>query len=353
MADLLKSFATGWSFLLAWIFPSGIVVGAWAVLILPRAEDSGLVVPAGWDATTKGVVVAFVTVTVGFLLAALSTPLYRVLEGYLAWPTWLRRRRTRSHVARKQRLMAAAQALPEDSLEAALAHEKADRYPAADAQVAPTQLGNALRAMETYAQDRYTLDSQRLWSELTASAPPAAVDANSAARTEVDFFVAMFHLTVLFSLATEAIVLAAWRRTGHFDLGVTIAGGAVLALLWLWYRGAVIGVSFWRSSTQAMVNLGRVELARSLGLELPKALAAERDMWQRVTSFVYFSAADNTDDTMLDAYRTAPAGADPHDSAPPQPSRWRPAAIGAAGGAAVAYVAVAALGRLAPRRRGR
>ena len=52
-----------------------------------------------------------------------------------------------------------------------LLYERTARYPEQSGQFSPTAFGNAIRRLETYARDRYKLDSQLLWNHLTAAAP--------------------------------------------------------------------------------------------------------------------------------------------------------------------------------------
>jgi len=273
------------------------------LLILPRLSTIGLMVPASWDTATRGLVLGFSVLAVAFVLAALSIPLYRILEGYLFWPHWLRERRTTTQGKRKARLVKAAETLERESLQADLVWEKADKYPVQNQQLAPTRLGNAIRAMETFAGDRYGLDSQRFWSELVAAAPASLSDANAQARGQVDFFVAMFYLTILFGLATLAAFFRELSASpSTFDLTALVVGVAVLLLPWIWYEMAIISVSFWRSSSQAVANTGRVPLATQLGLVLPDTLDEEREMWERLASLLFYPAAETTPD-VLDSYR--------------------------------------------------
>jgi hypothetical protein len=55
----------------------------------------------------------------------------------------------------------------------------------------------------------------------------------------------------------------------------------------LWYEMAIISTSYWATTVQALVNLGRKKLANEMGLELPDSIEAERQMWWYLTSFVY------------------------------------------------------------------
>ena len=48
---------------------------------------------------------------------------------------------------------------------------------------------------------------------------------------------------------------------------------------------AIWGCGYWLNAVQAMVNVGRIPLAESLGFALPETLDQERVLWQlRLTS---------------------------------------------------------------------
>ena len=71
-------------------------------------------------------------------------------------------------------------------------------YPEASSDVLPTRLGNGHRAFERYGESRYGLDSQSLWYELLAVAPPTSRSEVDETRSPVDFFIsAMVHLAML------------------------------------------------------------------------------------------------------------------------------------------------------------
>src|SRR5262249_52427549 len=52
------------------------------------------------------------------------------------------------------------------------------------------------------------------------------------------------------------------------------------------YHLAIVSSSYWASTVQALVNVGRVKLAQQMGLEMPATVDAEREMWWLVTEFV-------------------------------------------------------------------
>src|SRR5262249_25439698 len=112
--------------------------------------------------------VAAISTSVGFVLNAVSTSLYRWLEGYNL-PRGLARRLAKRQQKRNRRLVQAAES--GRGWQRNLNQEELERYPIVDEQIVPTRLGNAFRAFETYGKTRFNLDSQTLWSELMAVAP--------------------------------------------------------------------------------------------------------------------------------------------------------------------------------------
>ena len=58
------------------------------------------------------------------------------------------------------------------------------------------------------------------------------------------------------------------------------------ALVPLSYRQAVRNVGEWRLAIRALVNLGRLPLAKALGLRLPATFEDERELWETYTGLV-------------------------------------------------------------------
>ncbi|MEV6479364.1 hypothetical protein [Streptomyces sp. NPDC051576] len=348
MGDIAKGALGGaWSLLVGWILPTALNLAVISATLLPGLRD----VPPFErlaDLAEGRRALAFLTASLmlGLVLNALQNPLYRILEGYLLWPSitydhGCRRHRRRRHgladrlmVIRLERraddgslppAQAADLARLQDNpriarhghrdrrstvIRHALLQERLARYPVEDTQLAPTQLGNAIRRFEEYAYDRYRLDSQLLWNELTATAPEQARRQVDTARTSVDFFVCLLYghvVVVLGALATLASSAA--------DIPVVATTATVLlALIPVWYRSAVVATDEWAAAVRALINVGRYPLAGSLGLGVPQELAAEREMWamvSRLSRIPYHERA-----TALDRFRRQP---------PPRPGNEDPA----------------------------
>ena len=335
MSDIVKGvLGGGWSLLVGWILPAGLNVLAFAFVVLPAAYPR--VKPQ-----QEGLALLAAAVVAGLLLAAVQTPLYRLLEGYVGW-AWLLDRSRDRQVRRRQLLLdrfdlaelstldSAGRLADEDAVRLAdlradpglaryrdadgqltaaqlgLLRERLARYPVDEAQVVPTRLGNAIRRLEEYGYDRFRLDSQRMWYELTAVAPERAAKQVDTSRTTVDLLVCLLAGNVLVALA--AAVLAA--TTGRQPLRLAVAALALLVLARAWYEVAVRATDDWAAAVRALVNVGREPLAGALGLSLPASLADERAMWGQVASLVArpFHARRAALDRYRRTERAAPEG---------------------------------------------
>ncbi|MDQ7248209.1 hypothetical protein [Dongia sedimenti] len=292
MADVLNNI---WSKLYAWAMPSALTLGAFWLLVYPQAQFK-----ISWldTATAEEKAIVFVALagTIAFTLSTFSTPLYRILEGYLLWPACLQRWGVERQLARKRKMEGAVNGT---GWKRGLALEALALYPMNDEQVVPTRFGNALRSFETYGKTRFNLDSQTLWSEICAAAPEYLQTEEDRAKAAVDFFVAGIYLCAAFGVVT--FVIAA-RQSFPLDLMVITLASFGIAVLSHWV--AVRTTQNWSQVVQAIVNLGRVPLAKQLGLALPDTLAEEQKMWEYVTRYVYF--ATPAVGVALDVYRKKP-----------------------------------------------
>jgi hypothetical protein len=299
------------NYVLGWVMPVALALLAFVFLVLRPAGivlDQGLLTGEGALAL---VTVAFAVLAAGLVLSALAGQLYRILEGY-SWPrSWQARGRARES-ERKASLQRRVEHA-ESALDRALAAEQYDRFPVDDGQIAPTAFGNAMRAFETFGVDRYRLDSQAFWVELTTVAPDHLRAEIGRARASVDFFVAQVFLAAGFGVAAIVVWLTrpdAWPAV--------VAGIVALLAVPVFYRGAVASTTYWHSTVRALVHLGRHDLAARLGLEVPQSLADERLMWERLAAFDFYPFDDSWA-TLLDEFRVDPTdGAPDPDQGPDQ-----------------------------------
>jgi hypothetical protein len=264
----------------------------------------------------RSLILLAASVVIGLVLNALQTPLYRVLEGYLLWPPGLVRIRRKHHLRAKAELASRIDVLPRHriadvslasseksfpiklalriksffrqddhdrtAVQKALLRERLRRYPVDDGQVAPTRLGNAIRRLEEYGYQRYKLDSQTLWYQLSGAVPRQLQNQVETARTGVDFFVCLLYGNVL---AAFIAVLAIAAPQSH-DVTLLLSALVLVVASFLWYRLAVVTTDDWAAATRAMVDIGRKTLAEAVGLDVPHELDLERKMWQAYSRFV-------------------------------------------------------------------
>lgn len=284
MSDILKKLLDK---LYAWALPTTLVIGAYYLLV-HRHTSTGHGKFGVISEAQQAIIFVVVVATVSFSLSALSTALYRVLEGYLLWPRRLQDWGVKRHRNRKARLLRTSRSKANAGWRRGLALEALALYPKASQQIAPTRLGNAIRAFETYGKTRYNLDSQSLWYELCAVAPEYLQTQIDEAASSVDFFVASIYLNCALGIATFTVFFLepADFRTKFFLL-IVGAFAFLLAMLCQWL--AIGATRNWASAVQAIVNIGRVRLAESMGLRLPSSLKEEKIMWGLVTRYGYFS----------------------------------------------------------------
>ncbi|MGW4759765.1 hypothetical protein [Streptomyces chartreusis] len=316
MGDIAKGvLGGGWALVVGWVLPTALNLAVFFLAVAPSLRRTRAIERVWPDtASQTALLLLCASVLFGFVLNALQTPLYRILEGYLLWPRRVFDWGCRRQRARKEAI-AALIAHPNGRtlVQRALLNEHLARYPVHGDQLAPTRLGNAIRRFEEYGHNRFCLDTQVLWNELSATAPVQARRQVDTARTSVDFFVSLLYGHVV----VAALALLALTSAGAERTLLSVAGIMLIALVPLWYRSAVYATDEWASAVRAMVNLGRKPLADALGLVLPQQLSEERVMWLLVTRMSrrpYRDAAD----TAFAPYRAAPP--DPHCSLhPPVP----------------------------------
>jgi hypothetical protein len=310
VSELVSGVLGKFSYSVPWMFAAAIMTGAGWLLGSPAAGrlklGSNFASP---NVVTGALAFTIVVTAIGFTMAAIARPLYQLLEGYVVWPRPLRKWRLEVHRSKKwkleDQLVAARRSHDRDaSLQATLLAQRLGRYPVDAHHVAPTRLGNALRAFETYGRDRYRLDSQTLWHELHMVTPKALLDEVTGSRVGTDFFVAMTYLMVGYGLAGLVLTLCERASPLHYaDIPLMAASGLATSLgPWVCYWMAVSTTSYTATAVQAMVNLGRPKLAAELGLSLPSSIEDERELWRSLCEFVS-AKYDSQRGQSLDRYR--------------------------------------------------
>jgi hypothetical protein len=328
VGELFRALSSGvLKYIFAWLIPSLVTTAVFVVLVLPDVRAALDPAPAHADvaAQVEGAQVAssvtpdgsseetsfgevligtaafgIAVLTLATLFGLLSTPIYRVLEGYYL-PKDLARRLVRNQRRRRGRLERTVAQRSASEARRSRAAEELDLYPSDPALTMPTRLGNALKSAETYADSHYGMDSQLLWFELAALAPDTLRQDVDDSRAPIDFFVSFLANFVLLALLS----LAAWVAVGS-DAGLAV-GLVSLLLVPAAYHGAVRNMDAYRSAIQALVNVSRLNVVRAFGLRWPSDATEEIEIWERLTEFASASAGDDHKAlSNLDDYRGLP-----------------------------------------------
>ncbi|HVN03879.1 MAG TPA: hypothetical protein VMT86_05635, partial [Bryobacteraceae bacterium] len=231
---------------------------------------------------------------IGLLLSAkivenLDQATIRLIAG--EWGTWagaLRRFLTGRQEDKWNRLRTRLQELaakPEKDLDDAEQRElaavklKMHAYSASRKSLAPTALGNILRAAELRSYDKYGLDAAVCWPRLWLLLPDAARTDVGAARTEVDSAARAFLWSVLF---------CAWT----FVHPVALLIGIVAALLM--HRHLKDTAETYGTLLESAFDVYRFSLYRSLGWALPENAEKEPARGAELTNYLWRGSHERT-----------------------------------------------------------
>ena len=227
----------------------------------------------------------------------LQRSLVRTLEGY--WleqpfcPLWLRRLATAWPRRRLGRLSALADHDPtqaatagrgawrvdaERQRAATAAYQRWRRYPAEE-RLLSSALGNALRAAEDDAGQRYGLETVLVWPALYAVLGERTRAIIDDQRTQLDV-AARLAATLAVTALLAGGLLARW-----WPWGVVVPVG-LLGLAWLSYRAAVSAAVAYGDGLRLAFDLSRFELLRTLHLPLPADSDSELAANRRLSAFL-------------------------------------------------------------------
>lgn len=254
-----------------------------------------------------------VATALSLVIGLSATPVYKLYEG-IHWPKRIRVHRERVHAGHRQRLAEAARASIETESKPTGAEKKfakfrpsigmldaLEDYPDLAFTPRATMLGNRLRALETYSNERFGLDLISFWYDLLAAVNDEIRRNVEDARHTVEIYVAAAFIGM--ALALLSLVTA---------LGGIFLGGSTAPLLllgvfsafvsWVAYGRSVVEVTEWSLTVRALVHAGREGVATNFGVSLPKDLESEKHFWEVLNGYLtYGSAAYQRE---LDYYRT-------------------------------------------------
>lgn len=163
----------------------------------------------------------------------------------------------------------------------AVLHYRLSRYFPQRAVLAPTRLGNAMRAIDTYARPRYGLDLATIWPRLQPLLPADTVSWLGQAGTAFELMITLSALSVLFGVALGVYLAVLSSSAQAAAVSVVVLAGST-GLSWVCYRNAVEAAVAYGERVRSTVDLHRFKVLEALRLPQPETLAEEEVEWRRV-----------------------------------------------------------------------
>lgn len=292
--------------LLVSLLPNGLLVFvSWA--FVRAGSFSG---QSNWKAVVSSILHANITVLFIFvagavLLAVVLQPfqvgIVRLLEGY--WPNWTitarlgslfiahhnRRVNDLREYTRYENRLADDAAAPLDrrvyarrdyvarSAAKARAERILSRYPfTGDYDLLPTSLGNALRAGETTAGERYGLDTLSSWLRVYPNLSTQLTASADSARDALD---ACVNLCFTFFVLSILSAVAAYHNPGALWIPIL-----ALLMMAMTYAGAISATVSYNETLRAAYDLHRFDMVKALHYKLPTTEDEEAKLFRDLSA---------------------------------------------------------------------
>jgi hypothetical protein len=154
--------------------------------------------------------------------------------------------------------------------------------------LAPTRLGNIAGTLRSFGESRYGFAVEIFWTRLQSviQSDDKTFNTIQDAKIQLDFFVSLTCLTVLFTTTWTVILGAASANLRLFLL--VVIGGPLLARLW--YSLACQMYVVFADAMRSAIDLLRFKLIQSYHLPLPAGSNDERQLWQDLAARVGYDS---------------------------------------------------------------
>ena len=289
----------GRDFVIGYFLPVAAFIAASLGLCVAFGVDPGGLDLTGRSLSETEVLVASTLLALasalgGVLLLALNREIVRLMEGYPyrrlnGFQRW-RYRRLSALVstirAEREALRKEGEKLSpkrRDDLEKAV-FKLARGFPDEEKWVLPTALGNAIRAFEVYPRVMYGLDAIEGWSRLLGVVPTDYRTQINAAKTQMDFWVNLWLLAILF--------LPEYAAFAYYGDGVKVPWAALAAVIVAFFAAsrAKSAAIQWGDLAKASFDLFLPELWNKLGFESADFADKERATWESFGWAIHYRA---------------------------------------------------------------
>jgi DNA-binding ferritin-like protein (Dps family) len=155
-------------------------------------------------------------------------------------------------------------------------------FPPQPEAVLPTRLGNAIRAFEFYASERYKIDPITLWSRLVTVLPKEFLERVKEVRTYFNFLV---NTMLLLQLIGLELLVAAACNTSYWPLLGTLTNFVISYVI---YRAAVSRAIDWGFLFNTAFDLYRRDLLKQFGFRPPSKIEEEQELWIKILQLIMY-----------------------------------------------------------------
>jgi len=303
------------NFVIAYFLPVSLFMVASAGLLNSLGYWSKINALLTGDKLFDATAAVFVAWIIGILLLVLNREIYRLLEGYGKYnPLHVLDNRVMQQFKEKTErldwLDEHYSSLTKESRKerTTLMKELAESYPDQEAYILPTAFGNALRSFETYPRVMYGFEGIDGWSRILAVIPKEYRELIDDAKAQVDWWVNLGVMSVLFLVEFWVVVFLKWKLTpGWFYtvLNILVPLGIFALLNWFLLWRATNAVIGWGDYVKSAFDIYRFTLLESLGIEVPKTRDAERKLWTNFSHAILFRLPDSLPDLKKSANKSA------------------------------------------------
>jgi hypothetical protein len=152
--------------------------------------------------------------------------------------------------------------------------------------VQPTTLGNVLASTWSYPFTRYGIDASLMWPRLQKVIPAEYFRVVEDGRISYDFSVNLFFLALCYSVVWLCSGNWLWPHRPLWPVVVFPAIGVLAA--WLFHGAAVEAARSFGAVFRTCFDLFRFKLLEELRILPPSDLAAERELWDRISKILIF-----------------------------------------------------------------
>lgn len=264
------------------------------------------------------IVLLLFSIIIGFTLTSLNIFIIKVFEGYiLIWRIpYLRRSEKKKVALLKKKIYFTVNLIKKleesnnprfrsridhlKTVEYELKAQYQNSFPNYESQILPTEFGNLLRAAETYAGERYGIDSVPIYPRLVHVVPESFQKKFDQSQDQLSFLLNCALLSVIFaffSLVSFGLVLIDTYPNQKIDLINNVDNNKFMLIYILgFFFGLLIAKTFQRASLvnvviygdliRSVFDLFRFDLLRQLKIKLPDNSSNEARIWEDLSMFI-------------------------------------------------------------------